>query len=131
MIIDKARELGIALSESAEFQRMVQARQAMENDQQVTDLLEEFRDKQERVVELLSEDTPDRETVTALTNDVERVQAILLEHPVFSAMLEAQNEFQQLMGRVNSVIGSCIGFETESNSGGCSGSCSSCGGCVH
>lgn len=130
MIIDKARELGIELSESAEFTRMVQAREALENDTVASELLSEFRGKQEKMLQMLSDEEPDREVVSALANDVENIQGMLLENSVFSEALAAQNDFQQLMNRVNSVISSCIGLETKSGED-CSGSCSSCGGCMH
>ncbi|MEL7608461.1 MAG: YlbF family regulator [Bacillota bacterium] len=130
MIIDKARELGIALSESAEFTRMVETREALENDAATSEMLGEFRSKQEKMIQMLSDEESDREAVSALANDVENIQGMLLENPVFSNALDAQNDFQQLMNRVNSVISSCIGLEPRSG-GGCGGSCSSCGGCVH
>ena len=131
MIIDKARELGIALSETEEFLRMVAAREAMENDENVNNMLEEYQSKQDQIVDMLSEPDCDRDAVVAMTADVERIQAALICDPVFSELMDAQNDFQQLMAKVNSVIGSCIGMEPQPSDGGCSGSCSSCSGCKH
>ena len=131
MIIDKARELGIALSESEEFLRMTAAREAMENDENVTSMLNEYQSKQDQIVDMLSEPACDREAVVAMTADVERIQAALICDPVFSELMDAQNDFQQLMSKVNAVIGSCIGVEPPASDGGCSGSCSSCSGCKH
>ena len=41
MILEKARELGIALSESQEFQAMLSAREAFDANEAVTKMLEE------------------------------------------------------------------------------------------
>lgn len=131
MVMDKARELGIALSETEEFLRMTAAREAMEADNAVTDMINEYQSKQEQIVDILSETDPDRELVVALTADVERIQAALFCNDVFSELMDAQNDFQQLMGKVNAVIGSCIGVEPPAAEGGCSGSCASCSGCKH
>ena len=130
MIIDKARELGIALSKSKEFQRMNAAREAMEADIAVTNMIEEYQSKQEQIVDILAETDPDRDLVVALTADVESIQSMLFCNPVFSELMDAQNDFQQLMAKVNAVIGSCIGVEPPAPNS-CSGSCSSCSGCKH
>ncbi len=132
MILEKARELGLALSESEEFMRMQSARAAMEANEMITSMLEEYQEKQDRIVNMLSGDDLDRTAVAALSSDVEALQEQLLANPLFSEALEAQNAFQNLMGMVNKEIGSCIGVNGEGEtSGGCSGSCGSCGGCHH
>lgn len=43
MILEKARELGIALSESDEFINMTRTREAMEADTQLMDELNEYK----------------------------------------------------------------------------------------
>ncbi|MDL2235555.1 YlbF family regulator [Christensenellaceae bacterium OttesenSCG-928-L17] len=130
MILNKARELGIALSETEEFQRMGQARAVMEADQTVTDAMALFQAKQDELVALLSNDSPDRLLIASLSHEVEALQTQLLENPVFAEALEAQNAFQQMMNAVNREIGACIGAVAEEEAG-CSGSCEGCAGCSH
>lgn len=127
MILDKARELGLALSQSEEFLRMQSARAVMDSNEAVTDALQDYKDKQEELMGLLSGDEPDRLQVAALSRDVETLQEQLLNSPVFSEAMAAQNEFQQLMTKVNREIAACIGIQTEES--GCGGSCASCSGC--
>ena len=49
MILEKARELGIALSESDEFINMTRTREAMEADTQLMDELNEYNAMSERI----------------------------------------------------------------------------------
>ena len=128
MILDKARELGIALSETPEFLRMQSAREIMDGNDAVTSALAEYKEKQDELVELLSGEDPDRLLVASLSRDVETLQEQLLENPIFAEAMAAQNAFQLLMSQVNTEIAACIGAQT--SRGGCGGgSCEGCKGC--
>ena len=133
MVIEKARELGIALSESEEFQRMIKARAEMDADLELKDLLDNFNQKQHDMMDKLSEEEMAEDDVCdvhAASMDLERMQKTLLDSAKFGEMLAAQSEFMALMKKVNNVIGSCIGMET-SEEESCSGDCSGCSGCKH
>ncbi|MEL7603218.1 MAG: YlbF family regulator [Bacillota bacterium] len=127
MILEKARDLGLALSESQEFSRMQSARAVLDANEAVTSTLQDYQQKQEQLLDLLSGDNPDRLQVAALSRDVETLQEQLLSNPVFSEAMEAQNAFSQLMAQVNREISACIGVQQ--SEGGCGGSCSGCSGC--
>lgn len=130
MILDKARELGIALSETQEFQEMLRTKTALDENNAVSAMLKEFQDKQSELVNYLSEEEPDRLHVAALSRDVEALQEDLLENGVFAMAMQAQNAFQVLMREVNKEIAACIGMYTEENEE-CGGSCEGCSGCQH
>ena len=100
----------------------------MDMNEGVSAALQEYKDKQEELVELLSTDSPDRLMIASLSRDVETLQGQLLANPVFSEAMEAQNAFQQLMNQVNQEIAACIGADGESG-GGCGGHCEGCKGC--
>jgi len=133
MIIEKATELGIALSNSAEFKRMQAAKAAMDADEHVSKLMNDYTEKQSAMVTMLEEASPDGMTVSGLSREIEEIQSTLMNDPVFSEMLEAQHQFANLMNEVNGVIGAHIGMEDEpaEGSGGCGGNCAGCSGCVH
>ncbi len=131
MVLEKARELGLALSQSEEFIRMSVAQNAVESDEIVTEALAEFKAKQNELVDLLAEDEADKLQIAALSHDIELLQAQLVENPLFMAVMEAQNAFSALMNMVNQEIGACIGLQTQESSEGCQGSCSGCSGCKH
>ncbi len=138
MIIEKARELGIAISESEEFINMTRTREAMEADEQLMANLNEYNAMQQSIMDVMSSDTDNTQAVQDMSRDIERLHDELLANETFHAMLEAQARFQQLMKQVNRVIGLCIGAEEhnepdsdEEEEGGCNGCCSHCTGCTH
>ncbi len=131
MIIEKARELGIALSESEEFLRMNRARAAMEADATLMSALDEYNQKQNDIMELMSGDA-DVSEIQGMSADLERLHDMLTSSELFTAMLEAQNGFQALMKRVNRAIGLCVGMEIEEDGdSACGSDCAHCAGCKH
>lgn len=130
-VLDKAKDLGLALCQSQEYARMHTAQMALESDEPLCRCLAEFQNKQTELMELLQkEEGSDRLLVAALSRDVESLQAQLLDNPIFSAAVDAQNSFSELMEAVNREIATCIGISSESNAS-CGGSCGGCSGCGH
>lgn len=133
MIKEKATELGLALSNSDEFKRVQQAKAAMDSDPHVQDLMKQYSAKQEQMISMLQNEDNDGITVSSIAKEIEDIQSELMADPVFTEMMEAQNQFANIMNEVNKVIGAYInlGEEEESRSSGCSGDCSGCSGCMH
>jgi len=133
MIIEKAADLGVALSNSEEFKRLQAAKAAMDADANVNSLMGQYTSKQEEMVSMLENASPDGTTVSDISRELEDIQNRLMNNPVFGEMLEAQNQFANLMNQVNKVIGAYIGLNDreEEASSGCSGHCEGCSGCVH
>ena len=133
MVIDKARELGLALSESPEFQRMLRARAAIEENETLTNTIALLQEKQDLIADRLAEgeDSDCRIDLATLSNEIDDIQRDLMESEPFVEMLEAQHEFENLMQRVNREIAACIGADFNENSTACSGDCGGCGGCMH
>lgn len=130
MIIEKARELGIALSESQEFQAMNDAQRAMEQDEALMEKLNLFNEKQGRIMELMSSEEGAQAEISLLSAEMEALRTSLIENETFVEMLETQAAFQALMKRVNRAIGICIGAQMDDEQeDGCGGNCSGCHGC--
>ena len=133
MIKEKATELGLALSNSDEFKRVQQAKAAMDSDAHVNSLMEQYTKKQEQMVAMLENEDSDGMTVSAIAKEIEDVQSELMGDPVFIEMMEAQNQFANVMNEVNKIISAYINLapEEENQTSGCSGDCSGCSGCMH
>ena len=132
MIKEKATELGLALSNSEEFKRVQQAKAAMDSDPHVQGLMEQYTNKQEQMVSMLQNEDNDGMTVSAIAKEIEDIQSELMADPVFIEMMEAQNQFANVMNEVNKVISAYINLgEEEEQPSGCSGDCSGCSGCMH
>ena len=94
--------------------------------------MEQYTQKQEQMVTMLENEDGDGMTVSAIAKEIEDIQTELMNDPVFTEMMEAQNQFANVMNDVNRIISAYInlGDETEESSG-CSGNCSGCSGCLH
>lgn len=129
-MIEKARELGLALASSAEYVRMIEARQNAANDDALNALMADFREKRDEVISLMQENDYDSERAVAASADLERIQQQLFENPLFSELLQAEETFQQLVAAVNQEITACISA-ADPTEGSCNGNCSGCSGCSH
>lgn len=125
MLIDKARELGMLLSESSEFIRLNKARCALADNEMVSNLLEEFYEKSALLADCLTEDDFNGAETVCLTSDIERLHDQIDENPILSELLEAEHSFKNLLSAVNQEINACIGGAKS-----CVGLCESCGGCA-
>lgn len=126
-MLDKARELGLALAASPEFLRMKRAQMLIENDEAVDALMDELREKRAKLVSILSESDVDGALALELSSDVERLQGQLEENPQFTELVESETEFNALINAVDDEINACIGTAKST----CGGSCESCSGCRH
>lgn len=131
MIIEKANELGIALSRSEEFLRMQAAKAAMDADSHIAELMDQYTKKQDKMVSMLENTDSDGTEVSAIVKEIDDIQTELCSNPVFEEMMEARQGFASLMNEVSKTIGSYIGMEASEKAGGCSGNCSGCSGCTH
>jgi len=129
-MIEKARELGLALAASPEFTRMIEARQNAAADSALNELMTAFREKRDEMLMLMQENEYDSKRAVAATTDLERIQQQLFENPLFSELLVAEETFQNLVNAVNQEIGACITAADPTESG-CSGNCTGCSGCAH
>lgn len=131
MILDMARELGVALAESSEFVRMKNAQKALEQNEAIVTLINELHAKRTALVGLLQSNESEGALALELTNDVERLQGQLSENPVFSEMIEAESAFSDLIQTVDNEINACIGSTSGGCGGDCGGDCGACSGCQH
>lgn len=126
-LIERARELGIALAESNEFIRMREAQNAVADSESVSGLITELTEKRARLVGLFEQEEQSGSDALSLTNDIERLQGQLSENPLFSELLESESAFSALITAIDDEINACIGQQKS----GCDGDCGSCGGCRH
>lgn len=126
-MLEKARELGLALARSSEFIRMKQAQSSLAGDEAVSALIEELRKKRQQLVSMLDSHDSDGTEALGLTNDIERLQGQLEENPQFLELIESERQFGALINAVDEEINACIGAGKSE----CSGNCGSCAGCRH
>lgn len=131
MIIEKARELGIELSESPEFKRMNEAQGAIAENTRVMEMLESYEKHQNDIMQEM-QSGGDAARMSVLSSKMDELKDALFDEPQFVELMESRNAFEELMKRVNRAIGMCIGMEPDDEpEEGCAHDCSTCSGCVH
>ena len=128
-IFELAQELGKALKEDEKLVRLADAKKAYENDNALKKYMVEYEVQQKALqVELVKEER-DTLFIDVIQKRIDELYTLIMEHPVFVELNEAQAEVNELMNSVNNTITFNITGELPTS---CTGSCSSCGGgCAH
>lgn len=127
-IFELAQELGKALKEDEKLIRLADAKKAYENDNALKKYMVEYEVQQKALqVELVKEER-DTLFIDVIQKRIDELYTLIMEHPVFVELNEAQAEVNELMNAVNNTIS----FEITGEVPSCTHDCSTCGGgCSH
>ena len=127
-IFELAQELGKALKEDEKLVRLANAKKAYEGDNALKKYMIEYEVQQKALqVELVKEER-DTLFIDVIQKRIDELYKLIMEHPVFVELNEAQSEVNELMNAVNNTIS----FEITGELPSCTHDCSSCGGgCSH
>lgn len=99
----KARELAQSLKETPEFEKLTSAQSRLQLDPGAQDLLSELQQQHEQLLQAQSAGQPIRPEQAA---DLQNLQQQTQQNLTLRALIEAQEDFNQLMEQVNqSIIG--------------------------
>ena len=128
-VFELAAELGKALKEDEKLVRLAEAKMAYEGDNVIKKYMIEYEVQQKALqVELTK---PERDTlfIDVIQKRIDELYKLIMEHPVFVELNEAQAEVNELMNAVNNTISFEITGELPNS---CTHNCSTCGGaCAH
>ena len=127
-IFELAQELGKALKEDEKLVRLANAKKAYENDNVIKKYRVEYEVQQKALqVELVKEER-DTLFIDVIQKRIDELYDLIMKHPVFVELNEAQAEVNELMNAVNNTIS----FEITGELPSCTHDCSTCGGgCSH
>ena len=127
-IFELAQELGKALKEDEKLVRLANAKKAYENDNALKKYMVEYEVQQKALqVELVKEER-DTMFIDVIQKRIDELYNLIMQHPVFVELNDAQAEVNELMNAVNNTIS----FEITGELPSCTHDCSSCGGgCSH
>ena len=125
-IFEKARELGEAIIESKEFKELKEAEQNQENDPVALELLKKYSDVRTKLASEIQKGDVGEERMNAIREEIEQAYEEMTTNDNITAYINAQRTFQAIIDQMNNIISFHI---TGKMPGGCSGSCSTCGGC--
>lgn len=128
----KTRELGEALLESDEYKTMKDAEDKAMQNRQAAQTMGEYLEKKRQVEAMLVGEQPDTLSLKRLSDEMDQLQEKLQNIDDIVALTKARQGFSALIDQVNQVLRFIVTGEMgEEEEGGCSGSCSSCGGGCH
>lgn len=131
-VLNQAELLAEAILESEEYITMRLTEQAVMKDEEATLLISNYSEKRSKVEELLANPNLDHGELAKAGEALQQAEHLLEENRLISKMRETNDAFTQMMKSVNRIIKKVVtGEDEEEEEGGCTGSCSSCGGCGH
>ena len=126
-IFDTARSLGEELVSSPEYIALKEAEEAQFADEVAMKALEEYSTFGQRLADEARSGEVSKERMSQIRQLMNEKNQALLENQTIAAYLKAKNDFEAVLEQVNNIIRFYVKGQEES--GGCSGSCESCGGC--
>ena len=127
-IFEKARQLGEAIIESDEYKELKKAELEQEQDEEALALLREYSTVRSNLAAEIQKDGVSEETIAAIREQLEEAYEKMTTNDRITAYINAQRTFQAVIEQMNNILSFHI---TGKMPGGCSGSCSSCGGGCH
>lgn len=131
-VIEQVRLLGKAIQQDERFIRYAKARLANDNDKELQAAIGEFNIARMEYEREAQEETRDDEKLKSLNEKVRDVYSKIMSSAGMVEYNTAKAELDQLVSEINVVISKTLEGEdpeTCETTAGCSGSCSTCGGC--
>ncbi len=125
-IMEKARELGEAIIESEEYKALKKAELEQEQDEEAMALLKEYSELRTSLAMEIQKGDVSEDEMASIREKLEDAYEKVTTNDHITAYINAQRDFQTVLDQMNQIITFHI---TGENPGGCSGNCSSCGGC--
>ena len=130
-LIEKARELGLAIQDTDEFTAFLVAKTAADNSEELQDKLGRFNLKKLDLNRAITAEEKDPSRVAELNGEVKKLCEEIVSDPLMIAYSTTKDELDVVVRFILQIIqGSADGenpYEIEEQS--CGGDCSSCGGC--
>lgn len=127
-IFEKARELGEAIIESEEYKQLKKAELEQEQDEEALNLLKEYSQVRSELAAEIQKGDVSEERIATIREELETAYEKMTTNDRITAYINAQRTFQAVIDQMNNILSFHI---TGQMPGGCSGSCSTCGGGCH
>ncbi|MCM1226090.1 MAG: YlbF family regulator [Clostridium sp.] len=132
-VVSMARELGKLIQQDERYGAYVKAKELNDKDEELQRLIHEFEAKRYELNMEMSKTDKDADKLKELDGVIKNVYGEIMVNPSMAAFNKAKNAMDGMLAEINNVItASANGEDPEtcpSQPSGCSGSCSTCGGC--
>ncbi len=133
--IKVARELGKAIQADERYVRYNEAMKANDADMELQELIGEFNLARQNVALEMSKskEEQNKEKLDTQNKEMQRLYTLVMQNEHMADFTMAKADMDKLLHEINGIIALCCDGEDpdtcEVQAGGCSGSCSTCGGC--
>lgn len=133
--IKAARELGKAIQTDERYVRYNEAMKANDADIELQELIGEFNLARQNVALEMSKskEEQNKEKLDTQNKEMQRLYTLVMQNEHMADFTMAKADMDKLLNEINGIIALCCDGEDpdtcEVQTGGCSGSCSTCGGC--
>lgn len=132
-ILEAARNLGKEIQKDEGYIAFAKAKLALDNDTELQGKISEFNLVRMNLERVMGEENQDEAKVKELNEQLRNIYAEVMQSKAMVEFNTAKVKIDTMLGDINSVIGQCVdGADPETvepEVQGCSGSCSTCGGC--
>ena len=131
-VIKTARELGKAIQQDERFIRYAKAKLANDNDADLQAAIGNFNIKRMELEKAASEEEKNEELIKTLNEELRTLYGDIMASEPMVEYNAAKALLDQMMNEVNIVLSKSLDGEdpeTLTVESGCTGSCSTCGGC--
>ena len=130
-VMMKAQELAEAILNSETYGKMKKLEGEVRHDETAARLLSDMIEKRQAVENILSSANMQPEELSRASLEMEEAEKAMNENEQIIALKSARKDFQTMMDNVNQILRLVITGRIDDGQpgGGCTGNCSSCGGC--
>lgn len=131
-VIELTRELGKAIQQDDRYIAYNLAKQVNDNDSELQSDIERFSQLRSDLSKAMSEENKDGDKLQKIDEELKAVYQKIMSNKNMVIFNAAQQALEGLINNVNQIISLCANGEdpdTCQPSTGCTGSCSTCGGC--
>ncbi len=131
-VIQMTRELGKAIQQDDRYTAYMLAKKKNDEDKELQELIDSFDKKRSELNMAMSSENKDTDLIKSLDTEIKNIYGKIMSNPNMAIFSGAQAQLEQLINDVNQIITMCANGEDPDTcqvQHGCSGSCSTCGGC--
>ncbi len=132
-IIEMTRELGKLIQADERYKAYIDAKEKNDKDDELQKLINDFSSKRYELNMEMSKTDKDADKLKELDGVIKNIYGEIMVNPNMVAFNAAKNAMDGMLAEINNIItASANGEDPEtcpSQPSGCSGSCSTCGGC--
>ncbi len=131
-ILEITRQLGAAIQADETYKKFYEAKAACDNDAALQEAIGRFNLERMNLDNELAKEEKDNDKITELNESLRKTYGEVMMNPSMTAYNEAKSQLDVIVNQINGIIELCLNGEDPATCephSGCSGSCSTCGGC--